>query len=367
VKKKLSIKDIARELNVSPTAVSFILNGKAEEKRISKEVVKKVEKFIQKTGYKPNSLARSLRTGKTNTIALMIEDIANPFFANIARLIEEKAYKSGYKIIYSSTDNDPVIARELIQMYRERHVDGYIITPSEGIEEELNALLEADLPVVLFDRYVPGVDCDVVLINNEQSAYKATRHLVEEGYRNIAFITLNSLQSQMQERLNGYEKALAEAGLPSRVKELSYTSATHNNDLIRYITAFLNRNKGLDAVLFGTNYIGVNGLKAIRTMGLAIPDDLAVVSFDDHDVFQLNSPDITAIAQPIEKIAEKLITVLLGKLTAGNKSKGLRKMELPAELVVRHSSVKGSNADKKGQAAGEQGKKENPKQHAGDE
>ncbi len=325
-------------MNVSATAVSFILNGKAEEKRISKEVVKKVERFIEKTGYKPNSLARSLRTGKTNTIALMIEDISNPFFANIARLIEEKAYHSGYKIIYSSSDNDTVKTRELIQMYRERHVDGYIITPPEHIENEVHALTEAGLPVVLFDRFVPGVDCDTVVINNEQSTYDATKHLVEQGFRNIAFITLDSKQLQMQERLRGYEKALAENGLPTFIKQIAYMSGTDSTDLVKQITTFIKGNKELDAVFFGTNYFGVSGLKAIRNLGLQIPDDLAVISFDDHDVFQLNSPSITAIAQPIEKIAEKLITLLLAKLTASGKTATEKKIVLPAELIIRNSS-----------------------------
>lgn len=343
MQKKLSIKDIARELNISATAVSFILNGKAKEKRISAEVVKKVEKFVAKTGYKPNSLARSLRTGKTHTIALMIEDIANPFFANIARQIEEKAYKSGYKIIYSSSDNNSEKTKELIQMYRERHVDGYIITPPEDIKTEINALIAAGLPVVLFDRSVPDTDCDSVVINNEQSTYEAARHLTQQGFKNIAFITLNSLQSQMQDRLNGYERALAEKKLTSSVKELSYASVTDSEELIRHISAFLKRKPELDGVLFGTNYIGVSGLKAIRNMGLNIPGDLAVVSFDDHDVFQLNSPSITAISQPIEKIAEKLITLLLGRLTSTAKPKAGRSIVLPAELIIRNSSkiVKG--------------------------
>lgn len=338
MQKKLSIKDIAKELKISATAVSFILNGKAKEKRISEEVVKKVEKFVAKTGYKPNSLARSLRTGKTHTIALMIEDIANPFFANIARMIEEKAYKSGYKIIYSSSDNDPSKTKELIQMYRERHVDGYIITPPEDIKEEITSLIAAGLPVVLFDRSVPGVDCDAVVISNEQSTYEATKHLADQGFKNIAFITLNSLQMQMQDRLNGYEKALAEKKMTSLVKELTFTSATDSEELIRHISAFLKRKPGIDAVIFGTNYIGVSGLKAIRNLGLDIPGDLAVVSFDDHDVFQLNSPSITAIAQPIEQIAETLITLLLGKLAGPAKTKEARTIVLPAELIIRNSS-----------------------------
>ena len=336
MQKKLSIKDLARELNISATAVSFILNGKAKEKRISDELVKKVEKYVAKTGYKPSSLARSLRTGKTNIIGLMVENISNPFFANIARLIEEKAYKSGYKIIYCSTDNDTVKTRDLIQMYRDRHVDGYIITPPEGIEGEVNELIAAGSPVVLFDRYLPDVQGDFVVINNEQSTYQATKHLIARGCRHIGFVTLNSLQSQMQDRLAGYERALQEKELPGYVKELSYGAGSE--ELTKHIVAFLKRKPQLDALLFATNYLGVSGLKAIRTIGKEIPDDLAVISFDDHDVFELNSPSVTAISQPIEEIAEKLITLLLGKLDKEQKAKAPKATILATKLVLRGST-----------------------------
>ena len=114
--KKLSIVDIANELKVSKTTVSFILNGRAKEKRIGEDLVERVTKYVEEVGYKPNSLAKSLRTGKSNTIGLMVEDISNPFFASIARLIEDRAYKNGYKIIYCSTDNDTQKTRELISM-----------------------------------------------------------------------------------------------------------------------------------------------------------------------------------------------------------------------------------------------------------
>lgn len=338
--KKLSIKDIAQQLKISPTAVSFVLNGKAKEMRVSEEVVKKVEKFILQTGYKPNSLARSLRTGKTNILALMIEDISNPFFANIARMIEDKAYKNGYKIIYSSNDNDSEKAKDLITMYRERHVDGYIITPSEGMEDEVNALIKEGMPVVLFDRKLANVDCDVVVIDNEESTYQAVKHLIKQGFKEIAFITLNSLQWQMQERLNGYERAIQEAGLTSNLKELTFVASTEGSEIERHISAYLKRKPNLDAVLFGTNYIGVSGLKAIRSMGLQIPNDIAVASFDDHDVFQLNSPSITAIEQPLGKIAEQLITMLLERITIPYTETPAREVVLPAKLLIRNSTVK---------------------------
>jgi LacI family transcriptional regulator len=160
LKKKLSIVDIANSLNISKTTVSFILNGRAQEKRISDELVKRVLKYVKEVGYKPNSLAKSLRTGKSNIIGLLVQDISNHFFATIARRIEDLAYQSGYKIIYSSTDNDTQKTRELIAMFRDRHVDGYIITPPDNIEDDINELISDGFPVVLFDRYLPKVATD---------------------------------------------------------------------------------------------------------------------------------------------------------------------------------------------------------------
>ena len=338
MKKKTSIVDIAKSLNISPTTVSFILNGRAKEKRISDSVVEKVQKYIEEVGYKPNTLARSLRTGKTNTIGLLVESIANPFFANIARRIEELAYKSGYKILYSSTENDTQKTKDLIHLFQERHVDGYIISPPDGIEEEINTLLKSGSPVVLFDRDLADVEADAILIDNLCSTYNAINHLVDSGFKNIGFITLDSLQSQMIDRLSGYEKAMQEHNLPFHIKEISYQQSVDNT--VRHINSFILRNK-LDAVLFATNYLGISGLKAIKELDLTIPTDIAIIAFDDHDLFELHTPPISSISQPVEEISNQLITILLEKLKLRLKQKKEQHI-IPTSLKIRKSSQKNS-------------------------
>ncbi|WP_158796932.1 LacI family DNA-binding transcriptional regulator [Pedobacter sp. L105] len=334
--KKISIADIARELHVSKTTVSFILNGRAEEKRIGREVVERVQKFIEEVGYRPNPLAQSLRTGKSNIIALMVEDISNPFFASIARLIEDRAYKNGYKIIYCSTDNDTVKTRDLISMFRERHVDGYIIAPPEGIEEEISSLIKAKMPVVLFDRHLQNISTDLVEIDNLFSTYNATRHLIQQGFKKIAYITFSSNQSQMLARLEGYHKALEESAYKPFLKEIPFNQ---NDDLITApIAAFLKKNKNLDAVFFGTNHVGTCGLMVLTDIGIKVPSDLAVVSFDDYNVFKLHSPPVTAIAQPIEAIADNVITVLLNRLNTSSQHISSQSIILKTDLNIRASS-----------------------------
>ncbi len=342
MKKKLSINDIAKSLNVSKTTISFILNGRAQEMRIGDELVDRVLKFVNEVGFKPNSLAQSLRSGKSNIIGLMVEDISNPFFAKIARYIEDRAYQSGYKIIYCSTNNDTKKTQDLIAMYRDRHIDGYIIAPPEGIEEDIASLLKDNLPVVLFDRNLPKVETDYIEIDNRFSTYNATSHLIEQGKKNIAYITFASKQTQMQARIKGYKNAMKEKDLEPIVKEVMFNQ---NEDfIIEPIKAYLKQHTELDAVFFGTDHIGSCGLKVIQSLGIKVPDDLAVISFDDYDVFKLYSPPISAIAQPIEKIAENVISVLLNKLNTPKVYQKPQTITLKTTFNIRASS-KGLSSD----------------------
>ena len=339
---RIAIGDIAKQLNISITTVSFIINGKAEEKRISPELTKKVMKVVKESGYIPNQLAKSLRTGKTNIIALIVEDISNPFFANVARLIEEKANEKGYKIIYCSSDNDVIKTSELIKVFRERQVDGYIITPSKGVEEDVSSLLNNHLPVILFDRQLPGLKTNYVGVDNERGTYEAIKHLIKQGYRNIAFVTLTSEQPQMAERMNGYVKAVSEYNLQQFVKKINYQDDEETK--VQKIISFIGGKKKLDAVFFATNYLGINGLDALRRLGRKIPDEIAVISFDDHDLFRLYSPSITVVAQPIEEMSKKIIEIILDTIEMTkekNKSKSKsKKIILPASLIVRNSTSK---------------------------
>lgn len=335
-KKELSIIDIAKRLNISKSTVSFILNEKSKEKRISEATTQKVLKFIKEVGYKPNLLARSLRTGKTNIIGLMVENIANPFFANLANLIEENAYKNGYKILYCSTENDPAKARELIQMFRDRHIDGYIITPTEDIKNDIDQLVHSGVPVILFDRFFEDGNYDYVVLDNFKSTYNTVLHLAEQGYAEIGYVTINSLQSQMQDRLHGYEKALDDHSLIHYVREVDF--GMHDKNVVDHIIDFLTRNKKLDAIIFATNYLGISGLKAIKHMQLKIPSDIAVVCFDDHTTFELHTPTITSIEQPIEIMSKQLINILLDKLASKNMIN--HKVTLPGTLIIRESSKK---------------------------
>ncbi|WP_214229214.1 LacI family DNA-binding transcriptional regulator [Pedobacter sp. B4-66] len=337
MEKKVSIKDIAKLLGISISTVSFVVNGKAKEKRISEPLTKKVLELVEELGYKPDALAKSFRTGKTNIIGFLVDDISEPFFSGIARFIDEKASQNGYKIIYSSTRNNKTKAQELLQIFQDRHVDGYIIALPNGLEDEVKSLTMSRKPVVLFDRYFPDIKADFVIINNHQGTFNAVKHLKDKGYRNIGFITIDTIEQQMLDRLSGYEDAVKSEGLKSCVKKLTYGSSS---ELIHDVADFLKEEKGLDAIICATNYITMAGLRAIQQLGLKIPDDIALLSFDDFELLEFSAPPITAVAQPLEEIAENIMKILLKRL-GSSKSDEEQQIEvvLPTVLNVRSSTV----------------------------
>jgi len=317
--KPASIKDIASKANVSITTVSFILNGKAEQMRISKAVIEKVNTIIKEFDFKPNQVARSLRTGNTQTIGLIVEDISNPFFASIARKIEDKAYKKGYKISYSSTENDPVKAKELIEMFKSRQVDAYIIAPVPGIEGEIKQLLAERIPVVIFDRNLPDMDVNCVVVDNFNGTYIATKHLIDSGKKNIAFVTVDLHVDQINNRFLGYQKALQDHDI--QLNEEIYTEipfdSTDDNTTAQLMLLF-EQNPEIDAVLFSTNYLAIKGLLVLKLIKKEINEDFSIVAYDDHDVFKLHTPPISVVDQPIEEMAEKIIDVLLNELASAS-------------------------------------------------
>lgn len=336
-KKKISMKDISKELGISITTISFIINKKAENK-ISKEVIKKVEDYIEKVGYKPNPSAQSLRTGKSNTIVFMAEDISDPFFSAIAKQMETIAFNNGYKIIYCSTENKKERALELLSLFKDRQVDAFIITPPEGFENELRSLIYDDHQVVMvFDRFFDDFKHNYVVLENYEGAQQATTKLYESGKRNIAFIGIKSNLSPLTERIQGYKDTVKKLGLKeiSLLIKFDQIKTEEGQDSIR---SFFSQHPEIDGILFATNNLAISGLRVIKKSGIQIPRDLAIISFDDRDIFELFTPSISVIAQPVQDLAEELIKGTLQLL----KSKPLKEDSyyqkvLKGRLIVRES------------------------------
>jgi len=333
--KAYSIKDIAKIANVSITTVSFIINGKAVEKNISTAVIKRVEEIVKTVGYKPNQVARSLRTGSSKIIALIVEDISNPFFAGIARLIEEKAYKKGYKIIYSSTENFPEKMTELINLFKSMQVDAYIISPVQGAEKDIQSLMTERKPVVLFDRYLPSLTANYVGVDHFKASYDATSHFAATHQKHIALVTIDLEVQQIIDRHEGYKKALLDFNLPYQedlVLKVHFNQ--QKEETVDQLVDLFKKHQEIDAVLFATNYLAISGLSALKKMNKLVNDDFKVIAYDDGEVFKLHSPQISAVEQPVEEIAEKIISLIFQQVHA-TEVLTEQQIILAAKLILR--------------------------------
>ena len=277
---KPSMKDIAVNCGTSITTVSFVVNGLAEEKSISPAMTKKIQNYIAEVGYRPHSMAQGLRTGKSKTIGFLVDDISEPFFSGIAKYVDEKAAEKGYKILFCCTGNDPVKTGELLSMLSNRNMDGYIIALAEGVEEQIVPLLDSKVPMVLFDRYLPGIKCDQVTVDNYDSVYRATIHLIENGYSKITYLTPKTSQQQMIDRLNGYYDAMEANLLPKKVLTINLPL---NEDLSLKDHLI---NDPPDAFIFGANYLTMYALRTIIELNSNILNEMGMVSFDDLELLK---------------------------------------------------------------------------------
>jgi len=336
-KKRISLKSIAEELNISATTVSFILNGKAKEKHISSKLTKKVLEYVAEIKYQPNQLARSLRTGKSNILVFMVEDISNSFFSKLARVIEDIANAKGYKVIFCSNENDDSRSVDLINIFSLRQVDGFIIVPSPGIQHTIKKLLDENIPVVLLDRYFEDVDCNIVVINNKEASYDATSHLIKNNYKNIVFITTDTQQTQMLDRLEGYKQAVAENGLEPNILFIPYNDA-HTDMGSSLIINHIKMSQPKDAIFFATNYLTLKALEAFKAEAPELTHPLGLVTFDDNEFFSILTPTITAVSQPLVAMGNQLMDLMLELLKKKDSKDAPQKIIVDAQLIIRDSS-----------------------------
>ena len=328
--------DIAKKLDVSVGLVSIVLSGKSKERRISDELTAKVIEKAKALGYRPNQLARGLRTGKSGILGLVVADISNPFFGKMARYIENEAAKVEYQVMFGSSDENPGKLENLINMFTSRQVDGMIIVPVFQSESFLLSLQEQSIPFVFIDRYCDGVDEDAVVSDNYLGSYQLTSLLIKNGYRKIAAIANDFHLSNIKERIRGFTTAIKESELDYSVEDFIHEVNLDQLDI--RIEAVLKQtlNKGCDAFFFANNKLGISSLKYFDKIGLTIPGDIGIVSFDNPEAFQVANPGITCLEQPIELMCAKAINILSRKIEGNTKIKPER-ISLPGHLIIRES------------------------------
>ena len=210
--KKISLKDIAEAAGVSTALVSFVLNGKRKEYRVGEETAQRILKIANDMNYQPNLAAKSLRSGKTKTIGLVVSDISNPFFSQLARVLEDEAAKQNYTVLFGSSDENKDKMNSLVGNLINKGVDGLIIVPCEGSERIIASLVYDNVPIVLFDRYFSDINVSYVALNNFNASYVLTKHLLEVGYNAPCMVAYDVDLIHMKERVRGYKKAMGDVG-----------------------------------------------------------------------------------------------------------------------------------------------------------
>ncbi|MGB6152250.1 MAG: LacI family DNA-binding transcriptional regulator [Pricia sp.] len=337
-KKKVGLKEIAKDAGVSIATVSYVLS-KGKNSRVSVEMSKKIEKIAKDLNYQPNRIAQSLKSGKTFTIGLIVADISNPFFAHIARIIEDEASKSNYTVIFGSSDEKPDKTMHLLEFFANRQVDGFILAPSRDSNKQILFLQERGIPFVLIDRFFPEIETNYVAIDNYEASYKATERLVNTGNSKIGMIAYDTPLFHMKERIRGYEEALENNAIEPNKKWLKEIDVSNiQREIAPAIEDLLKGEQAVESLFFATNTLAIAGLKHLEHLNLKVPDDVRIVSFDEGEAFDFFYCPLTHVRQPLAEMGKKAVEILIEQITDPENIK--QKISLNAELVLRQSCRK---------------------------
>ncbi|MDY0343246.1 MAG: LacI family DNA-binding transcriptional regulator [Lentimicrobium sp.] len=346
--KKITLSDIASSLGVSKTLVSMVINNKADQYGISKETQKRVRKKVTELNFQPNVLARGFRTGKTNTIGLIVSDISNIFYARIARKIEDYAWKHGYSVVICSTDEDIEKEKDQIRMLRGRKVDGMIISSSMEDASFFNQLHEVGVPHVLIDRTFPDMNSANVSVDNYGGGRLAALHLLSQGYTRAAILAIAPEHiSTINDRLLGFKSAFEEAGIS--IPDYWNIRAPFNKieDSVNENLERLHLDNNLPQAIFSlNNNLTTQCLSCLRELSIDVPGQVALIGFDSLVHYTVTTPSISALQQPIDQIGERAFDLLLRQIKETKIAKNEWSAQLPVDLIVRESSIRPSGYQK---------------------
>ena len=330
-----NIRDVAKRAGVAPITVSRCINNSVH---CRPETRARVEAAVTELGYVPNRLASGLRSRRTNTLALILTDITNPFFTTIARGVEDIASEKGYTVVFCNTDESVSKEKMYLQMLMEKRVDGILLVPALNGLDSTALIRKQNIPVVVLDRRLPELMTDVVRCDSEGGAHELTRLLLSLGHREIAILNGPKGVSTSEDRLAGYRRALTEAGIPINLKR-EYHGAFNQESGFEMTHQALAEAQKPTALFAVNNFIAIGALKALQELDLRVPEDVAVVGFDDLPSALVTFPFLTVAAQPAYEMGRRAIEILLKRLDEGS-SDHYQEVVLPAEIVIRQSSGK---------------------------
>ncbi|MFE3559171.1 LacI family DNA-binding transcriptional regulator [Streptomyces sp. NPDC059193] len=324
-----SIKDVAAESGVSVATVSRVLNGHPS---VSDDTRTRVLTAVEALGYRPNAVARSLRTDQTHTLGLVISDVLNPYFTELARAVEEGARALGYSVIICNADERPDLQDQHVRTLLDRRIDGLLISPADGGSPIMLDSARTGTPTVFIDRWIPGMAVPVVRADGRRAVEDLVAHLHALGHRRLAIIAGPAAITTGRERVEAFRTALAAYGLTLPDAYVGQGDFQTNSGR-RITEGFLDLHEPPEAVFAADNLMALGALDALRARGLRVPQDIALAAFDDIPWFVHTDPPITAIAQPTGELGRAAVRALIDLI----EGRSPQSVVLPARLVVRRS------------------------------
>jgi len=330
---RTSIQDIAKAANVSIATVSRVFNN---SNKVRSETANKVLEVAKKMNYRPNRVARRMRVKNSDSLilGLIVTDLGNPFFSDLSRGVEDIAYKNKQALLVCNTDEDPEKEKFYIDSMLSERVSGIIIAPTTGNYDYLRSLKEQNYPIVCVDRYPSDLNIDTVTINNKKGAYEATKRLIELGHKRIGIINGIRNLSTTAGRYNGYKKAIKEAGIQLS-KDLVVFENYKESGGREAIQHFLSLDSPPTAVFCTNNLMTLGCYEELHKRRINIPEDMAIIGFDDMPWAVALDPPLTAIKQPSYELGVNAVELLLKRLRKTNGN--TMHMVLNPELIIRDS------------------------------
>ncbi len=329
---KTTIKDIAKKTGLSTTTVSRVLNGKSDKYRIAKKSQQIIEEAASELNYVANFFAANLKSGKSNTIGLIVPSLRNPFFANIASNINSEIRKYGYTTMITASDENVKIEKTELKQFISRNIEGLIIIPCGRKMEHIKQVYEKGLPLVLLDRYFEELEIPFVSTDNFEGGYMAANLLIDHGHNSILCIqgVVDSTPNKL--RVEGFKKAMKEADIENF--KVVGDSFSEENGFLE--TKMMFQNKVRPTAIFTlSNTIAMGCLKALKEENVRIPQDISLITFDDHLYLDFLATPITCVAQPVELICKLAIKNLISSLEKGETT--VKQIILKPEIIYRES------------------------------
>lgn len=329
--KHTTIKDVADRAGVSKTTVSHVIN---DTRFVEEDTRQRVLRAIRELHYRPNAVARSLTTKRTNTVGIVISDSSNPFFGELIVSIEEILRPQNYALIICNTNETLEYEAHYLNLLLKQRVDGIISAATSQPWIELSKAEIQQTPIVFVDRSFDNLDGYYVGVDNKAGAYRGTQHLIECGYRKIGILSGLGRLSTMRERLDGYCQALLDAGIPINQEWIvpSQLSVEGGRQAMRTIFSLPERP---DALFINNNLLALGTLLEMEQLNLDCPQDIGIVAFDDHPWAAVSCPPLTVVRQPTREIGNTSAEMILALIN--DQPVGDRNVILPCELIVRQS------------------------------